>query len=110
MTVPFVRSVPAKPDARVLSSVWISIRVQWNAPEQAPLSADAVVFTELPPSPRTAWARPVLRRNGAPHKGLHKTESDETTKMTFMFVCLLNCLPSQFRGCVGNESMAVYMK
>lgn len=107
MTVPFVRSVPAKPDARVLSSVWISIRVQWNAPEQAPLSADAVVFTE-PPPPRTAM--PVFRRSGAPHKRLHKTESDETTKMTFMFVCLLNCLPSQFRGCVGNESMAVYMK
>lgn len=104
MTVPFVRSVPAKPDARVLSSVWISIRVQWNAPEQAPLSAEAVVFPE-PPPPHACFAT-----DGAPHKGLHKTESDETTKMTFMFVCLLNCLPSQFRGCVGNESMAVYMK
>lgn len=107
MTVLFVQSVPAKPDARVLSSVWISIRVQWNAPEQTPLWEETVVFTELPP---TAWAMPVLRRNGSPYKGLHKTESDETTKMTFMFVCLLNCLPSQFRGCVGNESMAVYMK
>lgn len=63
MVVLFVQSVPAKPDARVLSSVWISIRVQWNAPEQAPLSAEAVVFTELPPPP----GQPCLFFDGVGH-------------------------------------------